>query len=186
MINRRSLLAGGLALAASSTLATPALANRLPRRFRPRQVQVNADLAVGSIHVVNADHFLYHVTAPGEATRYGVALGEVGRQFVGVGIVSRKAEWPSWRPTANMIRQEPEVYGPYAAGLPGGHPMNPMGARALYLNQNGRPTYFRIHGTPQPHTIGRSFSSGCIRLVNEHVEDLYDRVPVGTVVYAHA
>lgn len=184
MIPRRAFLAGSLALA-SSALATPALANRIPRRFRPRQVNVDSSLEVGSIHVVSADHFLFHVTAPGTATRYGVALGAEGRQFAGWGVITRKAEWPSWRPTRNMIRMEPEVYGPFAQGLPGGHPMNPMGARALYLNQGGRPTYFRIHGTPQPDTIGRSFSSGCIRLVNEHIETLYEDVPVGTKVFSH-
>ena len=83
-----------------------------------------------------------------------------------------------------MIEIEPEVYGPYAGGLPGGHARNPLGARALYLYQGGRDTFFRIHGTPQPWTMGQAFSSGCVRLINEHVIDLYDRVPLGTPVYA--
>ena len=181
---RRQFLTSGLALAGTA-LCTPAIASpQVPRRFQPTEVEVNPALPVGTIRIVNADHFLYHIIGEGRAIRYGVALGALGRQFTGAGRVSRKAEWPRWTPTANMIRQEPQVYGPFRNGLPGGHPMNPMGARALYLSQNGRPTYFRIHGTPQPQTIGRSFSSGCIRLANEHVAHLYENVPVGTVVYA--
>ena len=109
-------------------------------------------------------------------------MGAAGRTFTGQAHVGRKAEWPSWMPTADMIRAEPAVYGPFRGGLPGGHAMNPLGARALYLYQGGRDTMFRIHGTPQPWTMGQSFSSGCIRLVNEHAVDLYDRVEVGALV----
>jgi len=97
--------------------------------------------------------------------------------------IRRKVEWPSWTPTQNMIRLEPELYGPYRNGLPGGHPRNPMGARALYLYEGSRDTYYRIHGTPQPWAIGRSYSSGCVRLVNEHVEELYAQVPLETQVF---
>jgi lipoprotein-anchoring transpeptidase ErfK/SrfK len=82
-----------------------------------------------------------------------------------------------------MINLEPELYGPYRRGLPGGHPQNPMGARALYLYDGGRDTYYRIHGTPQPWTIGQNFSSGCVRLINQHVEELYAQVPINTNVY---
>jgi len=117
------------------------------------------------------------------ALRYGIAVGAEGRAFKGRARINRKAIAPSWTPTANMIRLEPKVYGPYRAGLPGGHPQNPMGAAALYLAQNGRETYYRIHGTHQPWTIGQSFSSGCIRLKNDDVLDLYARVNAGTQVF---
>ncbi len=116
------------------------------------------------------------------ARRYKIAVGAAGRNFQGRTPVGRKAEWPAWTPTASMIALEPEVYGPFAGGLPGGHPYNPLGARALYLYQGRRDTLYRIHGTPQPWSIGQSFSSGCIRLVNEHAIDLYDRVELGAAV----
>ena len=184
MQTRRDFLAASVAFAGTATLATPTLASRgLPRRFYPRTVSVNPDLLVGRIYVINRDHYLYHVIGRGRARRYGVALGAPGRQFRGTAVISRKAKWPSWRPTANMIQVEPEVYGPYAAGLPGGHRMNPMGSRALYMEVAGRPTYYRIHGTHLPNSIGKSFSSGCIRLRNDHIDELYDQVPVGTIMH---
>jgi len=180
MITRRNFVAS----ATVSLLATPALASKqLPRKFQPRIVDVNPALPAGEIHVVKADHYLYWTLGNGKAQRYGVALGGEGRNYHGALTIRRKAEWPSWIPTQNMINLEPEVYGPFAAGLPGGHPYNPMGARALYLYDGANPTYFRIHGTPQPETIGTSFSSGCVRLTNDHVAELYDMVPVGTHVY---
>ena len=95
-----------------------------------------------------------------------------------------KKEWPTWRPTKDMIARDPVAYSKFVDNdyiMPGG-PNNPLGARALYLFQNGVDTYFRIHGTTQPSSIGQSVSNGCIRMLNEHVQDLYDRVPVGTVV----
>lgn len=120
------------------------------------------------------------------AMRYGVAVGRSGLQSPGTYTIRRKVEWPSWTPTANMIAREPEVYGPYASGVPGG-PDNPLGARALYLYDDaGRDTYLRIHGTPQPWTIGTSASSGCVRLVNDHVMRLYLEVPLDTAVTLHA
>lgn len=183
MITRRSFAAG----AAATFLATPAVANgaaRLPRKFRPQEVDVNPELPAGEIHVVKKDFYLYWTLGDGRARRYGIAIGDQGRNYTGVLMIRRKAEWPSWIPTRNMVELEPELYGPYRAGLPGGHPKNPMGSRALYLHDNrGRDTYFRIHGTPQPETIGSSFSSGCVRLTNEHVAELYDMVPVNTPVY---
>ena len=183
MLTRRSFAAG----AAASLLATPAIANgaiRLPRKFLPQEVDVNPDLPAGEIHVVKKDFFLYWTLGDGRARRYGIAIGDQGRNYTGVLTIRRKAEWPSWIPTASMIEIEPELYGPYRTGLPGGHPRNPMGSRALYLHdRTGRDTYFRIHGTPQPDTIGKSFSSGCVRLTNEHVAELYELVPVNTHVY---
>ena len=144
---------------------------------------MNPELAAGEIHVVKKDFYLYWTLGNGRARRYSIAIGAEGRNINGVLTIRRKAEWPSWIPTANMVRLEPEVYGPYRRGLPGGHPRNPMGSRALYLYSGGRDTFYRIHGTPQPETIGKSFSSGCVRLANDHVAELYDMVPVGTRVY---
>ena len=182
MISRRHLLTGGAALLASPALAETVV--RIPRDYLPHEVDVNPDLIAGRIYVVNATHNLYWTLGNGRAIQYTTALGETGRAFQGQATVQRKAEWPSWTPTANMIRLEPAVYGPYRSGLPGGHERNPLGARALYLYQNGHDTQFRIHGTPQPWTIGQSFSSGCIRLINEHIEELYNAVPIGTQVFA--
>ncbi|SHI55738.1 L,D-transpeptidase [Wenxinia saemankumensis] len=180
---RRAVL-GALA---ASALAAPALAQSeqvvvIPREFLPTDVALSADATPGVIHVDIANTWLYYVTAPRIARRYKIAVGAAGRNFRGEAVIRRRAEWPSWTPTANMIRQEPHIYAQSAGGLPGGHPRNPLGARALYLYQGGRDTLYRIHGTPQPWTIGRSFSSGCVRMINEHMIDLYDRVPIGTRV----
>jgi lipoprotein-anchoring transpeptidase ErfK/SrfK len=174
-----------LAATAASLLATPALARqvvRIPRDWLPSDVAVRGDLPAGMIYVDTADTWLYLGLGDGQARRYKIAVGAPGRNFLGTAVVQRKAEWPSWVPTAEMIQHEPEVYGPWAGGLPGGHDYNPLGARAMYLYQGGRDTMYRIHGTPQPWTMGQSFSSGCIRLINDHAIDLYDRVPVGTTV----
>ncbi|NAZ37532.1 L,D-transpeptidase [Rubellimicrobium sp. CFH 75288] len=172
--------------AAATTLAAPALAQevfRFPAEWLPTDVAIAPGLPAGAIHVDIAGTWLYLTLADGVARRYKIAVGAAGRNFQGTARVGRKAEWPSWTPTASMIRMEPEVYGPFRGGLPGGHPYNPLGARALYLYQGSRDTMYRIHGTPQPWTIGQSFSSGCIRMHNDHAIDLYDRVPVGTPVF---
>ena len=181
MITRRHLLTAAAALLASPVVAETVV--RIPQSYLPHEVDVNPELIAGRIYVVNATHNLYWTLGNGRAIQYTTALGEAGRAFQGQATVQRKAEWPSWTPTANMIRLEPAIYGPYRDGLPGGNPRNPLGARALYLYQNGHDTQFRIHGTPQPWTIGQSFSSGCIRLINEHIEGLYDVVPIGTQVF---
>ncbi|PHR61131.1 MAG: L,D-transpeptidase [Robiginitomaculum sp.] len=188
MHTRRALLRSAAAsLLAAPLLSAPALAQttyRIPRAYRPVDLRINPGLEPGKIHVQTAETWLFLTLDDGWARRYKIAVGAAGRNFSGTMRVARKAEWPSWTPTANMIRLEPDVYGPYARGLPGGHERNPLGARALYLHRGGRDTYYRIHGTPQPWTMGRSFSSGCVRLINEHMVDLYDRVPVGTTVRA--
>ena len=188
MITRRAFAACGAAL--SLSLPAPAVAQRrrvvrLPRRLFPQEVAVRRDLPAGEIHVATAATYLYWILGNGRAIRYGIAVGAAGRNFTGRATVGRKAEWPSWRPTRSMIRAEPHIYGPFADGLPGGHRMNPLGSRALYLHSGRRDTLYRIHGTPQPWTIGRSFGSGCIRMVNEWAEDLYARVPLGTTVHVH-
>jgi lipoprotein-anchoring transpeptidase ErfK/SrfK len=127
------------------------------------------------------NRFLYYVEGPNDATRYGVGVGRAGLTFKGKAVVGRKAEWPWWRPTDNMIRKRPWKYARYAKGVPGG-PRNPLGARALYLFRDGRDTMYRIHGTTEPSSIGRAVSNGCIRMINDHVIELYSRVPIGSPV----
>ena len=189
MINRRTFAVGvAAAITGHSAAANPFARligppKGMPERFLPQNVDVNPDLPAGQIHVIKKDFFLYWTLGNGRARRYGVALGNEGRNYTGLLTVRRKREWPSWIPTPEMVRLEPELYGPYAKGLPGGHPRNALGARALYLYSGNVDTYYRIHGTPQPETIGTGFSSGCVRLTNEHVTELYDLVPNGTQVF---
>jgi len=156
---------------------------RVPQQFWRQEVDYVSKYAPGSIVVNTAERFLYLIMPNDRAMRYGVGVGrEEGLQFKGNAVISRKAEWPSWTPTANMIKRQPERYADYAAGLPGGI-TNPLGARALYLYRNGTDTHFRLHGTIEPYTIGQQVSSGCIRLINQDIIDLYSRVPTGTRVY---
>lgn len=183
MLSRRNLILGVSALVATAPL--PALAAKrknfkIDRKFLPRNVRFRG-YPVGTIVVDQRKHFLYLITGRGRARRYGVGLGRAGLAFSGGATVGRKAKWPRWTPTANMIRRDPKRYKRYAKGLPGGI-NNPLGARALYLHRNGRDTLFRIHGTTEPWSIGGNVSSGCIRMVNEHVEDLYERVKIGAKV----
>lgn len=148
---------------------------------RREEVPYAADDAPGSIVVDVYSRKLYLVQEGGTAIRYGIAVGREGTSFRGNGYVGRKAEWPNWQPTANMIRTRPDMYAQYAAGLPGGLE-NPLGARALYLYRGGRDTMFRIHGTIDPASIGRATSAGCIRLFNQDALDLYSRVETGARV----
>lgn len=183
MISRRTLIASA---AASAALPLPALAQgfQVAPRFRPQKVTFTKAYAPGQLLIVPKAHFLYFITAPGEALRYGVGVGRAGLEFTGTAKIDVKKKWPTWRPTNEMIEREPNTYSKFVDNdyvQPGG-PGNPLGARALYLFQNGRDTFFRIHGTTAPRSIGRSVSNGCIRMLNDHVRDLYDRVPLGTVV----
>jgi len=132
--------------------------------------------------VVNIDQRrLYLVQRGGRALRYAVGVGrEEALNFRGSAVIGQKAAWPRWIPTADMIRRMPK-YAAYAGGMPGGLE-NPLGARALYLYVDNRDSYFRIHGTNEPATIGSAVSSGCIRLFNQDIIDLYNRVPVGAPV----
>ena len=145
------------------------------------EVDFTGDEKPGTVIVdVNARR-LYYVLEDNRAIRYGIAVGREGLSFKGAGYVGRKAEWPNWQPTANMVKTRPDLYAEFAAGLPGGLE-NPLGARAMYLYRNGRDTMFRIHGTIQNASIGRATSAGCIRLFNQDAIDLFNRVEVGDKV----
>jgi hypothetical protein len=148
---------------------------------RREQVAYAGSEAPGTIVVDIYSRKLYLVEEGGTAMRYPIAVGREGLSFKGTGVIGRKAEWPSWQPTANMVRTRPDLYAAYAAGLPGGL-MNPLGARALYLYRGGRDSMFRIHGTADAASIGHATSAGCIRLFNQDIIDLYNRVPTGTRV----
>ncbi|WP_296426100.1 L,D-transpeptidase [Yoonia sp.] len=154
-------------------------------RFMPTRVSHNRGLTPGDVHVDPTARYLYHIGTDGTAMRYGVAVGRLGLYQPGTFTIRRKVDWPSWTPTANMIAREPEVYAQYADGVPGG-PENPLGARALYLYLGGNDTYLRIHGTPQPWSIGTSASSGCVRLVNEHIIRLAEDVELGSTAVLHS
>jgi lipoprotein-anchoring transpeptidase ErfK/SrfK len=129
--------------------------------------------AAGTIIIDTPNTYLYYIVGGGKALRYGIAVGREGFTWSGVQVISRKAEWPDWSPPAEMLNRQP-----YLPRVMAGGPGNPLGARALYLGD----TAYRIHGTNQPDTIGRHLSSGCIRMLNEDVIDLYARVEVGTKV----
>ncbi len=154
--------------------------NRNPDLFR-REVAYTGPHRPGTIVVSIPERRLYLVMQGGRAMRYAVGVGRAeALNFRGSAIIGRKAEWPSWTPTATMIQAIPR-YAAYAGGMPGGI-NNPLGARALYLYRDGQDTHFRLHGTTEPDTIGTAVSSGCIRLVNHDIIDLYNRVPVGSQV----
>lgn len=144
-------------------------------------VTYNGPEAPGTIVIDPHAKLLYLVQEDGIARRYPIAVGRQGLSMRRPSVVRLKREWPGWTPTANMLRTQPEVYGPFARGVEGGL-ASPLGARALYLFQNGRDTHFRIHGTNDLPSIGNSGSAGCIRMFNHDIIDLYPRVPDGTRV----
>jgi lipoprotein-anchoring transpeptidase ErfK/SrfK len=156
-----------------------------PSILKPRNVRQLVDFPTkekpGTIVVDPNSRFLYLVQEGGKALRYGVGVGKEGLEFKGTATVSRKAQWPSWTPTQDMIKREPERYKKWADGMKGGTD-NPLGARAMYLFKDGKDTLYRIHGTNEPETIGEAVSSGCIRMMNQDVMDLYSRVPAGSKV----
>jgi lipoprotein-anchoring transpeptidase ErfK/SrfK len=146
---------------------------QLPPQFQRQMVLYRTSEPPGTIIVHTNERFLYLVQGNGRAMRYGIGVGREGFQWQGLLKITRKQEWPDWTPPPEMIARQP-----YLPRFMAGGPGNPMGARALYLGT----TVYRIHGTNQPHTIGSAVSSGCFRLVNNDVMDLYERVPVGTKV----
>jgi lipoprotein-anchoring transpeptidase ErfK/SrfK len=146
---------------------------QLPSQFQRQVVLYRSSEAPGTIVVHTSERFLYVVQPNGRAIRYGIGVGRDGFQWQGLLQITRKQEWPDWTPPPEMIERQP-----YLPRFMAGGPGNPMGARALYLGA----TVYRIHGTNQPQTIGSAVSSGCFRLVNSDVMDLYERIPVGTKV----
>lgn len=154
-------------------------------RFLPQRVSARDRLRVGDIHVDAIARYLYHIDAPGTAMRYGVAIGAGDLYIPGTFRVGRKAEWPWWTPTANMIAREPEIYAEFASGMPPG-PENALGSRALYLYQGSRDTMLRIHGTPFPTSIGHRASSGCVRMIMPHINALYPSVNTGANAFLYA
>lgn len=152
---------------------------RAPQRqvspqFLPTIIAYNGPHKAGTIVIDTNERFLYLVQRDGTARRYGVGVGKPGFEWAGTHKVTRKAEWPDWRPPAEMRKRRPDL----PKFMPGG-PENPLGARALYLGS----TLYRIHGSNQPWTIGHAVSSGCIRMRNQDVKDLYERVPTGATVH---
>ncbi|WP_050387292.1 L,D-transpeptidase [Bradyrhizobium pachyrhizi] len=145
----------------------------LPERLRRTTVALNTTEAPGTIIIDTGNTALYYVLGGGRAIRYGVGVGREGFTWAGTQTISRKAEWPDWHPPAEMIKRQP-----YLPRFMAGGPGNPLGARAMYLGSSE----YRIHGTNDPSTIGKFVSSGCIRLTNEDVSDLFSRVDVGTRV----
>ena len=149
----------------------------IPDTYRRHIVDYNRREAPGTIVVDSDARYLYFVLPKGKAIRYGVAVGEEAQAWSGVAQVGRMSEWPEWIPTAEIQAR----LGPYPARVHGG-PANPLGSRAIYLYQGGKDTLYRIHGTNQPQYIGQAISSGCIRMTNEDVIDLYKRVKMGATV----
>lgn len=188
MLSRRLFIAS----ASVTALAAPAIASDarmrefdLPDHLQPRRVKLRAQLPAGQVHVDPTTFALYLTRPDREAFRWTVGIGRPGLYEPGTYFVGAKRKWPSWRPTPDMIKRDPESYEKYADGMPGGV-NNPLGARALYLHTKARgDTMLRIHGTNKPGTLGRAVSNGCARIVNQQIIPFYDMVPMGTVVYLH-
>jgi lipoprotein-anchoring transpeptidase ErfK/SrfK len=164
---------------------------KIDQQFLRQMVPNTTGVEAGVLVVETSQHHLYWTMPGGFAMRYGVGLGKAGFEWTGEGVVKRKAKWPRWHPPAEMIERRPElkeyetVYNEktktWEGGMEGGL-MNPLGARALYIYQGEVDTQYRLHGSPEWNSIGKSVSSGCVRLMNQDVLDLHDRVPEGTKV----
>jgi lipoprotein-anchoring transpeptidase ErfK/SrfK len=200
---RNSMLSKAVLLASSLAILAPSVADAQVKRFfdpvtrqyiefqqaaMPRRVTVPEEFhrqvvafetreAPGTIVVDTVARHLYFVLEGGRAIRYGIGVGREGFTWSGTVRVGNKAEWPDWRPPAEMLQRQPHL-PTFMAGGPG----NPLGARALYLHDNGRDTMFRIHGTNEPWTIGQNVSSGCIRMMNQDIVELYEMAKVGAKV----
>jgi lipoprotein-anchoring transpeptidase ErfK/SrfK len=157
--------------------AAPYSRASIPTQYQKQVVAFHRQEAPGSIVVDSDARYLYYVLPNKQALRYGVTVGEQAQGWTGVAKVGRKAEWPGWVPTDG----ERKRLGPLPASVEGG-PHNPMGSRAIYLYSGDKDTLFRIHGTNQPEYIGQAISSGCIRMTNEDVIDLYNKVKMGSIV----
>ena len=153
---------------------------KVEAEYLPQLVDYSTPELPGTIIVDPEHRFLYLVLGSGRAKRYGIGVGREGFGWSGTATIKRKAEWPRWVPPKEMIARDPKA-ARWPDGMPGG-PDNPLGARALYLYQGEVDTLFRIHGTPEAGSIGRAVSSGCIRMLNADVAELFDRVEIGTKV----
>lgn len=174
-------LAAAYAAQQDGNIALPAIpVEQVPEAMRRQEVAFAADDAPGTIIIDPTAKTLHLVTAPGRAMRYGIAVGKDGFQWAGEAVVAGRRPWPTWTPPPEMIDRKPELEK-WKDGQPGGL-TNPLGARALYLETNGVDYGFRIHGTPEWKSIGRNASSGCFRMINQDVIDLYNRVPDGVKV----
>jgi len=154
--------------------------------FLRKEVDYVTKESPGTIVIDPAEHYLYYVQAGGRATRYGVGVGREGFVWSGDATIHSKQEWPDWYPPKEMLARRPDLKPQLkqlqsGIGMAGG-PSNPIGARGMYLWQGNQDTYFRIHGTNEPWTIGKSMSSGCIRMINQDAIDLYAKASVGTKV----
>lgn len=156
---------------------------KVPERFYRRQVSYATREPVGSLVVDTRNFFLYLVQEDGQAMRYGVGLGRAGFEWSGRARVGWKQIWPKWTPPDEMIERQPELaqYSAENGGMAPGLD-NPLGARALYIFQDNIDTLYRIHGSPEYWTIGKAVSSGCVRMMNQDVVDLYNRVPTGSPI----
>ncbi len=154
---------------------------KVPSKFWRRQMTYPTSYRVGTIVIDTSGFFLHLVQEGGMAMRYGVGLGRQGFEWSGEGVIQWKQAWPKWTPPEEMIARQPELekWSTANGGMPPGLD-NPLGARALYIFQNGEDTLYRIHGSPEYWTIGKAVSSGCVRLMNQDIIDLYRRVPVGS------
>lgn len=185
-LNRRTLIATGLAAAlpwrASAHESRSAETWVMPEDFLPRPIRFRDPQEPGTI-IVDPDYFaLYHVLSERRGMQYSVGVGRGDLYESGWFTLGAKKEWPSWTPTKDMIARDPDQYAKWADGMPGG-PRNPLGARALYLfDDRGGDTFLRIHGTPEPWTIGSAVSNGCVRLANEHIMELYEVVEIGAPI----
>ncbi|MEP0940895.1 MAG: L,D-transpeptidase [Rhizobiaceae bacterium] len=157
--------------------------DKLDKRLLRQQVRYRTRHKPGTLVVDTKAKYLYLVQWGGKAMRYGIGVGKSGFEWSGAATVGWKREWPTWTPPSEMIDRKPRLrkWSAKNGGMPGG-PKNPLGARALYLMQGGVDTLYRLHGTPQWKSIGTAASSGCIRLMNQDIIDLYKRVPNGTKV----
>lgn len=148
--------------------------------YRRQVVEFARNVLPGTVVIDPKAHFLFHVRSGGQATRYGVGVGREGFAWSGNAEIRMKRRWPRWVPPKEMVARDKRARK-WANGQPGG-PDNPLGARALYLYSGGKDTLYRIHGTNEPDSIGKSVSSGCVRMLNEDVADLFDKVMIGTQV----
>jgi len=163
------------------SFSVPALpVDQIPEPYRRQVVQYTTDQVPGTIIIDPKNRVLYYVMGKNQALRYGIAVGKAGFEWSGEAVVSEKKPWPTWTPPKEMIERNPEL-SKWEKGQPGG-PTNPLGARAIYLLSNGVDYGYRIHGTPEWQSIGRNASSGCIRMINQDVMDLFERVKGGEKV----